>query len=160
MSCQTAGFSKWTRFPNCYFILSKFHDSHVELKLKFFLLKTSWNFSKNRTKKAYTWVAIWKDGIYVWFRWSPFYLQAPMGHLFLSFLLLTQKRLLLFPGPGDRLDFSFSPSDTKSSWNQHPTVQESIPQAPLSSPAHNNPPRSHFQDTGAMKSLHTLGCWG
>ena len=53
MSCQTAGFSKWTRFPNCYFILSKFHDSFMELKLKLFLLKTSLNFSKNRTKKAY-----------------------------------------------------------------------------------------------------------
>lgn len=132
----------------------------MQLTSLMFHFKGGFEFLPHRTKEAWTWVAIWKDGTCVWVWRSRFTyrLQAPS---LCSFLLLTQKRLLLLPSPGDSLDFPFRPSNTKSPWNQHSAVQEKraqhgwpLPSVQLAVTTHGPFPRHRSHEV-----THTLCYW-
>lgn len=108
------------------------HGAH---KFELFLLKESSNFSRPEPKRLLLELLSRETASMSGFGHLRVIYSLLLGTFSCSFLLLTQKRLLLFPSPGDRLDFSLRPSNTKSAWHQHSTVQESRAQCDPSPPA-------------------------
>lgn len=160
MSCQTAGFSKWTRFPNCYFILSEVHNNDMELKFKRFILKRSLNFSKTEPKGFFCLSCYLERQDLCLTLIISVYLQAH-GALFLIFPTPYPKKASSVSEPRRWLGFFLQSlghqillEPARHCAREHTTGSPFPP-----SPAPRNHPRSHLQDTDAPKSLQLWGLW-
>lgn len=133
---------------------------HAAHKFKFSVLK-EFEFLLNRTKKALTWVALWKDGTCAQFWRSHFIYRLPRGTFLAFSYSLPKKGFFCFRAQAIAWIFPSVPRTPNPPGTSTPLYKRAHDKGiPLSTrPARNNHPRSHFQATEAMKLLRILCSW-